>query len=123
MRASLTLHPPMVWVGEGGEGTWYHDLPGPRARGELTLDLLTKAFESATEGLRGQGEVGYLRVGPEVRDAYVRALIADRHFVNTMRLEGGRVALEFMGVPIVPDRTVPPDTIVVVPRGREGEGT
>jgi hypothetical protein len=69
--------------------------------GVLTLDLMQRGFDETQ--FTGGGSVQLGLTSPEVRRKYLRLLVADKRFTNTLKLDGGFTALEFDEVPIVAD--------------------
>ena len=50
-----------------------------------------------------ESDVKFLLSNYNIRDKYVSLLVADKRFVNTMTLDGGFKAVDFNGIPLVPD--------------------
>jgi hypothetical protein len=75
---------------------------------DLTLTLMQSAV-SAVE-MNG-GKVNLIVCDHAIRDAYAGLVIADKRYPNTMKLDGGFTALEFNGIPIVPDADCQPNTM------------
>jgi hypothetical protein len=49
-----------------------------------------------------------------LRDAYAALVVADKRYVNTMKLDGGFSALEYNGLPWVADADCPANTVFFV---------
>ncbi len=67
----------------------------------LTLDLMQQACD-ATQFVGG-GMVQLILTSPEVRRKYLRMLIADKRYSNTLKLDGGFTALQYDEIPVVAD--------------------
>lgn len=83
---------------------------------DLSLDLIQQAI-SAVE--KNGGEVGMIFSSHDLRDSYVRLVINDKRFVNTLTLDGGWKALEYSSgsnssIPWIADVDCPPYTIFFV---------
>jgi hypothetical protein len=71
---------------------------------ELTLALMQEPLSAiATNSDFDESDVKFLLSNYNIRDKYVSLLVADKRFVNTMELEGGFKAVDFNGIPLVPD--------------------
>lgn len=89
------------------------------APGALTLDLLQRAFDMASEG--GNGEPRILWAHYSVRREYLKLLVTDRRYIEPYKYEPGfkesqteedlKTTLEFNGVPFVFDKDCPWATI------------
>ena len=66
----------------------------------LTLALMQKGFTHVEK--TGLGPTLILTTF-ELRDKYVTLLVAEKRYVNTLKLDGGFNALEFNGKPLLPD--------------------
>lgn len=69
--------------------------------GVLTLELMQQAMD-ATQFVGG-GTVQLILTSPENRRKYLRLLVADKRFTNTLTLDGGFSALQYDEVPLVAD--------------------
>ena len=75
---------------------------------DLTLSLMQDAVTAVEqEG----GKVDLILLDHATRDAYAALVIADKRFVNTLKLDGGFTALEFNGIPVMADSYMPNNTI------------
>ncbi len=74
----------------------------PRA---LTTDLMQQAMDAAEQNGQATATVGLGSYN--VRRTYVNLLTADRRYVNEYMLDGGFKAIDFNGIPIVPDKDAP----------------
>lgn len=71
---------------------------------DLTLPLMQEPLSGiAVNSDFDESDVKFLLSNYNFRDKYVSLLIADKRFVNTMTLDGGFKAVEFNGIPLVPD--------------------
>jgi hypothetical protein len=50
-----------------------------------------------------ESDIKFLLCNYNIRDKYMSLLVADKRFVNTMTLDGGFKAVDFNGIPLVPD--------------------
>lgn len=78
----------------------------PRA---LSTNLMQTAFDACEVLGQATPTIGICSHG--VRRAYVDMLQADRRFVNEFMLDGGFKAVDFNGIPIVPDKDCPEGTL------------
>ena len=77
----------------------------------MTLKLIQQASSHAEK--QGRGPTGI--VGSyNMRDKYVDLLVADKRFVNTLKLDGGFSAVEYNGKPIIPDADAYPNTFFMM---------
>ena len=67
---------------------------------DLTLQLMQ---DSLTSVEKNGGKTDLLLTTPDLRDAYAALLVADKRFVNTLKLDGGFKGLEYSGMPLVSD--------------------
>lgn len=71
---------------------------------DLTLALMQEPLSAiATNSDFDESDVKFLLSNYNVRDKYVSLLVSDKRFVNTMTLDGGFKAVDFNGIPLVPD--------------------
>lgn len=71
---------------------------------DLTLALMQEPLSAiATNSDFDESDVKFLLSNYNIRDKYVSLLVADKRFVNTMTLDGGFKAVDFNGIPLVPD--------------------
>lgn len=75
---------------------------------DLTLPLMQSAV-SAVEA--NGGKTNLILMDHAMRDAYAAIVIADKRFVNTLKLDGGFTALEYNGIPVVADPDMPNNTV------------
>lgn len=66
----------------------------------LTLTLIQKVLTLCE---KADGKVSLMLTSYDLRDTYASLLVADKRFVNTLKLDGGWSALEYNGIPIVAD--------------------
>jgi len=78
---------------------------------DLTLDLIQASLTSVE--ING-GKTSLIISDHALRDAYASLVVADKRFVNTMKLDGGFSALEYNGMPWVADADCPANTIFFV---------
>lgn len=70
----------------------------------LTLSLMQEPLSAiAVNSDFDESDVKFLLGNYNIRDKYVSLLVAEKRFVNTMKLDGGFTAVEFNGIPLVPD--------------------
>jgi len=71
---------------------------------DLTLALMQEPISAiAVNSDFDEGDIKFLLSNYNIRDKYVSLLVADKRFVNTMTLDGGFKAVDFNGIPLVPD--------------------
>lgn len=71
---------------------------------DLTLTLMQEPLSAiATNSDFDESDVKFLLSNYNIRDKYVSLLVADKRFVNTMTMDGGFKAVDFNGIPLVPD--------------------
>jgi hypothetical protein len=71
---------------------------------DLTLALMQAPLSAiATNSDYTEADVAFLLGNYGLRDKYVSLLVAEKRFVNTMRLDGGWSGVEFNGIPLVAD--------------------
>lgn len=75
---------------------------------DMTLTLIQDAV-TAVE--KNGGKVNLILSDHDIRDAYAALVVADKRFVNTLKLDGGYMALEYNGIPWVADADCPPNTV------------
>lgn len=78
---------------------------------DITLDLI-QAQITAVEA--NGGKTNLIISDHALRDAYAALVVADKRFVNTMKLDGGFMALEYNGIPWVADGDCPNNTVFFV---------
>jgi hypothetical protein len=71
---------------------------------DLTLAMMQEPLSAiATNSDFDESDVKFLLCNYNIRDKYVSLLVSDKRFVNTMTLDGGFKAVDFNGLPLVPD--------------------
>ena len=75
---------------------------------DLSLPLI-QASITAVE--KNGGEVNLIVSDPDMRDSYAALVVADKRFVNTLKLDGGYLALEHNGIAWVADPDCMPNTV------------
>lgn len=71
---------------------------------DLTLERMQEPLSAiAVNSDFDESDVKFLLSNYNLRDKYVSLLVAEKRFVNTMSLDGGFKAVEFNGIPLVPD--------------------
>jgi hypothetical protein len=79
------------------------DTPGTNQA--LTLERMQKPLDLiAANSDYDENAIKFLLCSYGVRAKYVAELIKDKRHVNTMTLDGGFKAVDFNGIPLVPDR-------------------
>jgi len=83
---------------------------------DMTLDLI-QASITAVE--KNGGEVKMIISDHSLRDTYVALVIADKRFVNTLKLDGGWSAIEYSSgnsgaIPWLADVDCPPNTVFFI---------
>lgn len=78
---------------------------------DLTFPLIQTQI-SAVEA--NGGKTNLIISDHALRDSYAALVVADKRFVNTMKLDGGFMALEYNGIPWVADSDCPVNTIFFV---------
>lgn len=70
----------------------------------LTLALMQAPLSAiAVNSDYSEEDVKFMICSYGIRDKYYDLLIAEKRFVNVMKLDGGFTGLEFSGIPLVPD--------------------
>ena len=85
-------------------GNSYWDNQRINAAGNLTLDTMTKAFN--TVKVAG-GDVSAMIASPGIQRALFNLLQSQVRYVEPLNLKGGFTALEYMGQPFIADRQAP----------------
>lgn len=71
---------------------------------DFTLGLMQEPLSGiAVNSDFDESDVKFILGNYNIRDKYVSLLVAEKRFVNTMKLDGGFTAVEFNGIPLVPD--------------------
>jgi len=78
---------------------------------DMTLDLIQASLTSVE--VNG-GKTNLIISDHALRDVYAALVVADKRFVNTMKLDGGWTALEYNGIPWVADGDCPTNTVFFV---------
>lgn len=78
---------------------------------DVTLDLI-QAQITAVEA--NGGKTNLIISDHALRDAYAALVVADKRYVNTMKLDGGFMALEYNGIPWVADADCPINTVFFI---------
>jgi hypothetical protein len=78
---------------------------------DMTLDLIQ---DSMTAVEKNGGKVNLILSDHALRDAYASLVREDKRYVNTLQLDGGFMGLEYSGIPWVPDKDCPPNTVFFV---------
>lgn len=76
---------------------------------QLSTDLIQQAVDISEELGQGAPTIGLTTYA--VRRRMIDMLIADRRYVNTMDLDGGFRALDYDGIPFVPEKDCPEGAI------------
>lgn len=78
---------------------------------DMTLELI----QSQVTAVEANGGKTTLIISDHaMRDAYAALVVADKRFVNTMKLDGGFMALEYNGIPWVADADCSPNTVYFI---------
>jgi hypothetical protein len=78
---------------------------------DMTLDLIQASLTSVE--VNG-GKTNLIISDHAMRDAYAALVVADKRYVNTMKLDGGFMALEYNGIPWVADADCSPNTVYFI---------
>jgi hypothetical protein len=71
---------------------------------DLTLALMQQPLSAiAVNSDYDESDVSFMLSNYNIRDKYVSLLVAEKRFVNTMKLDGGWTGVEFNGIPLVAD--------------------
>lgn len=71
---------------------------------DLTLALMQEPISAiAVNSDFDEKDISFLLGNYNIRDKYVSLLVAEKRFVNTMKLDGGFSGVEFNGIPFVVD--------------------
>jgi hypothetical protein len=93
----------------GANSYWRSVVDTAEANRAITELLLQTALDNVD--LNG-GKTNLMITTHGIRRAYQTLLTSQKRFVNTMDLEGGFKALEYNGLPMVPDKDCPTGTIL-----------
>ena len=103
-------NPPLLSGGLHGlavasKGFWKAQMFGNSGtKRDLTRARLQEPLSAiATNSDFDEKDVKFLLCNYNIRDKYVDLLVAEKRFVNTMKLDGGFTGVEFNGIPLVPD--------------------
>lgn len=91
-------------INAAGAGNAYWDNLRDNAAGALSLDIMTKAFN--TVAVAG-GDVSLMIGTPGMQRALFNLLQPQVRYVEPLQIKGGFKALEYMGQPMVADRLAP----------------
>lgn len=75
---------------------------------DLDFDLIQGGLTSVE---KNGGKTNLIVSDFDIRDAYAALVVSDKRFVNTLKLDGGFLALEYNGIPWVADADCPPNTV------------
>ena len=79
---------------------------------DLTLALMQEPLSAISiNSDYSEKDVKFMLCNYPIRDKYVSLLVADKRFVNSMTLDGGFTAVDFNGIPLVPDPQCKRNTI------------
>ena len=78
---------------------------------DITLDLIQASLTSVE--VNG-GKTNLIISDHALRDAYAALVVADKRFVNTMKLDGGHTGLDINGIAWVADGDCPANTVFFV---------
>lgn len=82
---------------------------------DLSLALMQKPLSAiAINSDFNEDDVKFLLCSYGIRDKYVDLLVAEKRFVNTMKLDGGFTGVEYNGIPLVPDPQCRKNTIFYI---------
>jgi hypothetical protein len=105
-----TSNPPLLSGGLHGlavasKGFWKaQDFSNSGTKRDLTLARMQEPLSAiATNSDFDEKDVKFLLCNYNIRDKYVDLLVAEKRFVNTMKLDGGFSGVEFNGIPLIPD--------------------
>lgn len=80
------------------------DFGNSGSKRDLTLALMQEPLSAiAVNSDYSEKDVEFMLCNYNIRDKYVSLLVADKRFPNAMELDGGFKAVEFNGIPLVPD--------------------
>lgn len=91
-------------IDSSAAGNSYWQNQSANAAGALSLDIMTKAFNTVT--VQG-GQVSLMIGSPGMQRALFNLLQAQVRYVDPLTIKGGFKALEYMGQPFVADRQAP----------------
>jgi hypothetical protein len=91
-------------IDSSAAGNSYWQNQRGNAAGALSLDIMTKAFNTVT--VQG-GQVSLMIGSPGMQRALFNLLQAQVRYVDPLDIKGGFKALEYMGQPFVADRQAP----------------
>lgn len=82
---------------------------------DLTLALMQQPLSAiAINSDFSENDVSFLLSNFGIRDKYVSLLVAEKRFVNTMKLDGGWTGVEYNGIPLVADPQCKRSTIFYI---------
>lgn len=84
----------------------------------LTSDLMQQGFDASEE--IGQATPSIMLTSYAVRRKIYDLLVADRRYVKEYEMDGGFKAIDWNGVPIVPDKDAPEGALFFVPEDHVG---
>lgn len=84
----------------------------------LTTDLMQQALDTGEQ--LGQAQASIIITTYGVRRRYLDLCLAERRFVNTMELDGGFKAIDFNGIPMVPEKDCPEGMMFFLPEENIG---
>lgn len=87
----------------------------PRA---LTTDLIQQGCDTGEQLGQASASIALTTYG--VRRRYLDLCLAERRFVNTMELDGGFKAVDFNGIPLVPEKDCPEAMLFLLPEENIG---
>lgn len=91
-------------INAAGAGNSYWDNLRDNAAGALSLDIMTKAFNTV---LVNGGDVSLMIGSPGMQRALFNLLQPQVRYVEPLQIKGGFKALEYLGQPFVADRLAP----------------
>lgn len=91
-------------INSASAGNSYWQNQSANAAGALSLDIMTKAFNTVT--VQG-GQVSLMIGSPGMQRALFNLLQSQVRYVDPLDIKGGFKALEYMGQPFVADRQAP----------------
>jgi hypothetical protein len=94
---------------------WNCSVSSTDSNGGTLRDMTLPLIQSQITAVESNGgKVNLIISDFALRDAYAALVVADKRYVNTMKLDGGFTALEYNGIPWVADGDCPGNTVFFV---------
>lgn len=81
-------------------------------RRPIDLDLMQQAIDAAD--IAGDGKITLIGTSYNLHRKYLDLLVAEKRYVNNLKLDGGFSALEYNMIPVVPDKDAVPNRMFFI---------